>query len=175
MVNVNRSAGLPWNLLNDQIDSLSQRDTGWLQFYTENAQESLDTVIMAFKIAEHPEVQLPVMVVTEGFVLSHTGEPVEIPEQALVDSFLPPYKTTQKLNLNNPRSFGGFMHPIRDYFKVKIEAQEAFKLGLVNKLYIYIYIIYAVANYDSVTTIVGGENIIKFIFYIRRGKVYLEF
>ena len=80
MVNVNRSVGLPWNLLTDQIDSLSQRDTGWLQLYTENSQETLDTVIMAFKIAEHPEVQLPVMVITEGFILSHTGEPVEIPE-----------------------------------------------------------------------------------------------
>ena len=125
MVNVNRSAGLPWNLFNDQIDSLSQRDTGWLQLYAENAQESLDTVIMAFKIAEHPKVQLPVMVITEGFVLSHTGEPVEIPEQELVDGFLPPYRTTQKLDLNNPRSFGGFMNPVRDYFKVKIDAQKA--------------------------------------------------
>jgi len=125
MVNVNRAVGLPWNLLNDQIDSLSQRDTGWLQLYIENAQEALDTVIMAFKIAEHPEVQLPVMVVIDGFILSHTGEPVEIPEQDLVDGFLPPYRTTQRLNLDNPRSFGGFMSPIKEYFKAKIEAQEA--------------------------------------------------
>ena len=125
MVNVNRAVGLPWNLLTDQIDSLSQRDTGWLQLYTENAQEALDTVIMAFKIAEHPEVQLPVMVVTEGFILSHTGEPVEIPEQDLVDGFLPPYRTTQRLNLDNPRSFGGFMSSIIEYSKMKIDAQEA--------------------------------------------------
>jgi len=125
MVNVNRSVGLPWNLLTDQIDSLSQRDTGWLQLYTENSQETLDTVIMAFKIAEHPEVQLPVMVTTEGFILSHTGEPVEIPEQDLVDGFLPPYRTTHKLSLDNPRAFGGFVLPIRDYSKMKIDAQEA--------------------------------------------------
>ena len=122
MVNVNRAAGLPWNLLNDQTDSLAQRDTGWLQLYAENAQESLDTVIMAFKIAEHPEVRLPVMVVTEGFTLSHTGEPVEIPEQKLVDDFLPPLATTQKLDLENPRAFGGFMLPIREYTKVKIDS-----------------------------------------------------
>lgn len=124
MVNVNRAVGLPWNIWTDQIDSLSQRDTGWLQLYTENSQETLDTIIMAFKIAEHPEVQLPVMVVTEGFILSHTGEPVEIPEQDLVDGFLPPYRTTQRLNLDNPRSFGSITNP-KEYFKMKIEAQEA--------------------------------------------------
>jgi len=125
MVDVNRAAGLPWNLLNDQIDSLSQRDTGWLQFYTESAQEALDTVIMAFKIAEHPEVQLPVMVVMEGFILSHTGEPVEIPDQEVVDGFLPPFRPAQKLDLDNPRSFGGFMLPIREYTKAKINAHQA--------------------------------------------------
>ena len=124
MVNVNRSVGLPWNLLTDQIDSLSQRDTGWLQLYTESAQEALDTVIMAFKIAEHPEVQLPVMVITEGFILSHTGEPVDIPEQDLVDGFLPPYRTTQRLDLDNPRSSGGFTSPA-EYTRMKIEAQKA--------------------------------------------------
>jgi pyruvate/2-oxoacid:ferredoxin oxidoreductase alpha subunit len=113
MVNVNRSAGLSWNLMNDQIDSLAQRDTGWLQFYAENAQESLDTVIMAFKIAEHTDVQLPVMVVTEDFTLSHTGESVEIPQQDLVDAFLPPFRTTSKLDIDNPRAFGGFMTPIK--------------------------------------------------------------
>lgn len=125
MVNVNRSVGLPWNLFTDQTDSLSQRDTGWLQLYTENSQETLDTVIMAFKIAEHPEVQLPIMVVTEGFILSHTGEPVELPEQDSVDSFLPPYKPFHKLDLDNPHAFGGFMLPIRDYSKLKIDAHKA--------------------------------------------------
>ena len=76
----NRALGLPWNIWTDQNDSLSQRDTGWLQFYCENSQETLDTIIMAFKIAENSKIMLPVMVVTEGFILSHTGEPVEVPE-----------------------------------------------------------------------------------------------
>ncbi len=124
MVNANRAVGLPWNIWTDQIDSLSQRDTGWIQLYTENSQETLDTVIMAFKIAEHPEVRLPVMVVTEGFILSHTGELIELPEQKLVDSFLPPPKAAQRLNLDEPRSFGA-MTRAEEYFRMKIDAQRA--------------------------------------------------
>jgi pyruvate/2-oxoacid:ferredoxin oxidoreductase alpha subunit/pyruvate/2-oxoacid:ferredoxin oxidoreductase beta subunit len=123
-VNTNRAVGLPWCIGTDQIDSLSQRDTGWLQLYTENSQETLDTIIMAFKIAEHPEVQLPVMVVTEGFILSHTGEPVEIPEQDSVDSFLPSPKPFHELKLEDPHSFGAQTHP-REYFRMKIDAQNA--------------------------------------------------
>ncbi|MHC1578832.1 MAG: pyruvate ferredoxin oxidoreductase, partial [Dehalococcoidia bacterium] len=123
-VNTNRAVGLPWNIWTDQIDSLSQRDTGWLQLYTENSQETLDTIIMAFKIAEHPRVQLPVMVVTEGFILSHTGEPVEIPEQDSVDNFLPALKPVQELKLEDPRSFGALTGP-REYFWMKIDAQNA--------------------------------------------------
>ena len=123
-VNTNRAVGLPWNIWTDQIDSLSQRDTGWLQLYTENSQETLDTIIMAYKIAEHSEVRLPVMVITEGFILSHTGEPVEIPEQDLVDSFLPPPKPIQTLNLKDPHSFGAVTNP-REYFQMKIDAQKA--------------------------------------------------
>jgi len=124
MVNVNRAVGLPWNIWTDQIDSLSQRDTGWLQLYTEDSQETLDTIIMAFKIAEHPEVRLPVMVVTEGFILSHTGEPIELPEQESVDNFLPPPKPIQTLNLKDPHAFGALTRP-EEYFQMKINAQEA--------------------------------------------------
>lgn len=124
MVNTNRAVGLPWNAGTDQIDSLSQRDTGWLQLYTENTQETLDTVIMAFKIAEHPEVQLPVMVVTEGFILSHTGEPIEMPEQELVDGFLPPYRPIERLDLGDPGAFGAGTGS-RDYFQMKIDVQKA--------------------------------------------------
>jgi pyruvate/2-oxoacid:ferredoxin oxidoreductase alpha subunit/pyruvate/2-oxoacid:ferredoxin oxidoreductase beta subunit len=123
-VNTNRAVGLPWCIGTDQIDSLSQRDTGWLQLYTENSQETLDTIIMAFKIAEHPEVQLPVMVVTEGFILSHTGEPVEIPEQDSVDSFLPPLKPLYELKPEDPHSFGSQAYS-REYFRMKIAAQNA--------------------------------------------------
>ena len=123
-VNTNRAVGLPWCIGTDQVDSLSQRDTGWLQLYTEDSQETLDTIIMAYKIAEHPEVQLPVMVVTEGFILSHTGEPVEIPEQDSVDNFLPPLKPFLELRLEDPHSFGAQAYP-REYFRMKIDAQNA--------------------------------------------------
>ena len=132
-VNTNRSIGLPWNIWADQLDSLSQRDTGWLQLYTENVQETLDTVIMAFKIAEDPRIRLPVMVVTEGFILSHSSEPVEVPEQAMVDEFLPPLKPIQPLDIKNPQTFGGVTQP-RDFFQMKIDAQKAMeKAGEVVK------------------------------------------
>lgn len=103
MVNVNRSLAAPWSFWSDQTDSLSQRDTGWLQFYTADNQEVLDTVIQAFKIAE--TIFLPAMVVLEAFYLSHVMEPVEIPEQDVVDEFLPPFEPAFKLDPHNPAAF----------------------------------------------------------------------
>ncbi|MCX5835517.1 MAG: pyruvate ferredoxin oxidoreductase, partial [Deltaproteobacteria bacterium] len=70
----NRSVGAPWSIFNDQQDSISQRDTGWIQIYCRNNQEIIDTVIQAYRIAE--EVYVPVMVCYDGFVLSHTMMPV---------------------------------------------------------------------------------------------------
>ena len=86
MANVNRALGAPWSIWGDQSDSLAQRDTGWLQFYCESCQEVLDTTLMAFAVAE--TVNTPVMVMLDGFFLSHTAEPVEVPEPEEVDSFL---------------------------------------------------------------------------------------
>jgi len=88
MVCVNRGVGAPWTILNDQQDSISQRDTGWIQLYCRNSQEVMDTTIQAYKIAE--KSLLPVMVCYDGFVLSHASTPVEVPPQALVDKYLPP-------------------------------------------------------------------------------------
>jgi pyruvate ferredoxin oxidoreductase alpha subunit len=92
MTNANRALGAPWCIESDQIDSLSQRDTGWAQFYCASVQEILDTVIVAFRLAE--EAKTPVMVSYDGFYLSHTYEAVAIPDQATIDSFLeaPPDK-----------------------------------------------------------------------------------
>ncbi|MBC7260791.1 MAG: pyruvate ferredoxin oxidoreductase, partial [Chloroflexi bacterium] len=90
LANVNRALGPGWNVWTEQTDSLAQRDTGWIQFYCETNQEVLDMVIQAYKIAE--TVLLPVMLVLDAFVLSHTEEPVDIPDQATVDQFLPPYQ-----------------------------------------------------------------------------------
>lgn len=87
MVNVNRAIGAPWCLEPDQLDSLSQRDTGWMQLYCSSVQEIADMVIMAFRLAE--AVKIPCMVVLDGFALSHTYEAVELPEQEKVDAFLP--------------------------------------------------------------------------------------
>lgn len=104
MVNVNRAMAPPWNLSTDQNDSLSQRNTGWLQFYCESNQEVIDTMIQAYRISER--VMLPTMVNMDAFVLSHISEPVEIPDQELVDSYLPPYEPEFKLDVDDPHTFG---------------------------------------------------------------------
>jgi pyruvate/2-oxoacid:ferredoxin oxidoreductase alpha subunit len=100
---VNRAMGAPWNILNDQQESISQRDTGWIQLYARNNQEILDTIIQAYKIAE--TVHVPVMVCYDGYILSHTDMPVEVPRQDTVDSFLPPYKSHTTLDPANPKNY----------------------------------------------------------------------
>jgi pyruvate/2-oxoacid:ferredoxin oxidoreductase alpha subunit len=95
----------PWSLGVDQNDSLSQRDTGWVQFYCETGQEVLDSILIAFRLAE--EVLLPVMVAMDGFYLSHYFEPVNIPSQGEVDQFLPKRKARFRLDPRNPCTFGG--------------------------------------------------------------------
>ena len=88
----NRSLSAPINIWNDWQDSISERDTGWLQFYAENNQEALDLILMAFKVAEDERVLLPAMVGFDAFILTHTVEPVEIPDQEVVDEFLGEYE-----------------------------------------------------------------------------------
>jgi len=103
LVCVNRAIGAPWNVLNDQQDSISQRDTGWIQIYARNNQEILDSMIQAYKIAE--TVYVPVMVCYDGYVLSHTEMPVAIPSQEDIDRFLPPYKPHTILDPANPKNY----------------------------------------------------------------------
>jgi pyruvate/2-oxoacid:ferredoxin oxidoreductase alpha subunit len=105
LANVNRAVGSPWNIFVDQSDSLSQRDTGWIQYYCENNQEVLDTIIQAYRVAEH--VLMPAMVCLDAFFLSHTSEPVAIPDQEKVDEYLPPYTPEYLLDTQHPRAFGG--------------------------------------------------------------------
>jgi len=109
MAEVNRAVGAPWNIWADQTDSLSQRDTGWIQLYCEDGQEVFDTVLQAFRLAEW--VSLPVMVITEGFLLSHTYEPVDVPDQEEVDRFLPPYKPAFNLDTKNPFAVNPIVPP----------------------------------------------------------------
>jgi pyruvate/2-oxoacid:ferredoxin oxidoreductase alpha subunit len=99
---VNRAMAAPWNVLNDQQDSMSQRDAGWIQIYARNNQEIIDTVIQGFRIAE--SLYVPVMVCYDGYILSHTVMPVAIPPQELVDRFLPPYKAHTILDPADPRN-----------------------------------------------------------------------
>lgn len=104
MAQVNRTVASPWGFWPDQTDSLAQRDTGWIQFYTESGQESLDTVIQAFRVAE--EVQLPAMVVHEAFYISHSLEPVEVPAQSKVDAYLPAFQPPHLLDPDVGESWG---------------------------------------------------------------------
>ncbi|MBI4055388.1 MAG: pyruvate ferredoxin oxidoreductase [Elusimicrobia bacterium] len=109
LVNVNRAVAPGWNIWADQQDSLSQRDTGFVQIYCETAQEVLDSVIIAYRLAE--DVQLPVMVNLDAFFLSHTAEPVEIPSPEEVEGFLPARKPVFRLEVERPRAFGGLIGP----------------------------------------------------------------
>ncbi len=112
LVNVNRAIAPPWNIWSDQSDSLSQRDTGWVQLYCEHNQEVLDTVLQAYRIAE--SVKLPVMVVLDAYVLSHTSEPVEIPTAEQADVFLPPYCPEYPIDTQEPAAFSTIATP--DHF-----------------------------------------------------------
>lgn len=121
MVNVNRTVASPWAFWPDQTDSLSQRDTGWVQFYTESAQESLDTVLHAFRVAE--QVTLPVMVNHDAFYVSHALEPVQVPEQAMVDSYLPLYAPFHRLDTAVGSSWGNVVN--QEMFRRHREGLEA--------------------------------------------------
>ncbi|HUG41667.1 MAG TPA: hypothetical protein VMM12_14355 [Longimicrobiales bacterium] len=122
MANVNRAMGPGWNIWADQNDSLSQRDTGWVQLYCENNQEVLDTTIQAFRLAE--AVDLPVMISLDAFFLSHTSEPVDIPDQAIVDEFLPPRVARVKLDTDEPCALNGLVAP-GSYMEMRRDQQDA--------------------------------------------------
>jgi pyruvate/2-oxoacid:ferredoxin oxidoreductase alpha subunit len=109
MCNVNRVIAMPWAFGSDQSDSLAQRDTGWLQFYCEDAQEAVDTVLQAYKLAE--ETLFPVMVCIDGFFTSHFLEPLELPEQEAVDTFLPPFSIPTRFDIHNPAFVGNVVSP----------------------------------------------------------------
>ncbi len=111
MMNANRSVALPWSIYGDQRDSLSQLDSGWIQVYVEDAQEALDMMIQAYKIAEHAKVLTPMMVNLDGFILTHTYEMVEIPDQDMVDKFLPPFETPNKMSFENPKNMAFSSQP----------------------------------------------------------------
>ncbi len=122
MADINRAVAPAWSIWTDQNDTLAQRDTGWIQLYCENNQEVLDTTVQAFKLAEN--VSLPVMIVLDAFFLSHTSEPVDIPEPAEVDAFLPRREAALKLDVNEPHAFGALARP-EVYMEMRLRQQEA--------------------------------------------------
>lgn len=108
---VNRAVSAPLSIWNDQQDTLALRDTGWIQFYAENNQEVLDLHIQAYRIGEDHRVLLPVMVAMDGFLLTHTYEPVDMPSQEEVDAYLPPFQPLFKLDPADPVTLGSFVGP----------------------------------------------------------------
>jgi pyruvate/2-oxoacid:ferredoxin oxidoreductase alpha subunit len=137
MTDVNRVIAVPWAFGSDQSDSLSQRDTGWLQFYCEDAQEALDTVIQAYKIAE--QILFPVMIAMDGFFTSHFIEPVEIPDQASIDAFLPPFSVPSRFNIEDPAYIANVVNPEQymQYRQTSFDDMEKARLVIrqVNKEY----------------------------------------
>ena len=116
MTIANRAIGAPINIWNDHSDSMSQRDSGWIQLYAESNQEALDLHIQAFRIAE--ELSLPVMVCMDGFILTHAYESVDIPDQEQVDAFLPSFEPQQLLDPADPVTIGAMVGP-EAFFEVK--------------------------------------------------------
>ena len=133
MTVASRAIGGPINIWNDHSDSLSQRDSGWLQLFCESNQDAVDTHIMAFKIAE--EVGLPVMVCMDGFVLTHAFERLDIPSQETVDKFLPSYQPKEYLTTKEPVSIGAMVGP-EAFTEVRVlqERKMAKAIGVIERV-----------------------------------------
>jgi pyruvate ferredoxin oxidoreductase alpha subunit len=133
MTLANRAIGSPINIWNDHSDSMSQRDSGWIQLYAETNQEALDLHIQAYRLAE--ELSLPVMVCMDGFILTHAYERVDVPTQEQVDRFLPPYEPRQVLDPDEPVTIGAMVGP-EAFFEVRylMHAKQMQALDLVPQI-----------------------------------------
>jgi pyruvate ferredoxin oxidoreductase alpha subunit len=109
MTVANRAIGPPINIWNDHSDTMSQRDSGWLQLYAETNQEAIDLHVQAFRIAE--ELSQPVMVCVDGFILTHAFERLDVPSQEQVDAYLPPFEPRQQLDPAEPVTIGAMVGP----------------------------------------------------------------
>ena len=121
MTCANRAVSAPINIWNDQQDAVTMRDSGWLMLFGEDNQEVCDLHILAYKIAE--KLSLPVMVNLDGFILTHTIEPVEVEDTKKIQKFLPDYKATDFLDVNNPLTLGAFATP-EHYFEIRKELHD---------------------------------------------------
>ncbi|MGC8926807.1 MAG: transketolase C-terminal domain-containing protein [Myxococcota bacterium] len=129
MAVANRALSAPLSIWNDHSDVMAARDAGWIQLFCENGQEVVDSIIMAFRIAEDHRVLLPVMVNLDGFQLSHVVEPIEFPEQEEVDRFLPEYKPLYSLHPDKPVTMGAYATP-----ELYTEAKFAQEMAIINSL-----------------------------------------
>jgi pyruvate ferredoxin oxidoreductase alpha subunit len=131
----NRAVSAPINIWNDQQDSVSLRDSGWVQFYAENMQELVDLHLIAYRLAEDKSVMLPVMVCMDGYVLTHGIETLDLPSQEQVDKFLPEYKALYKLDPADPQTMGVLADP-ETYMETRYAIQKTLKdtLTLIPKL-----------------------------------------
>lgn len=109
-----RAVSGPLNIWNDQQDIVTMRDAGWIQLFAETIQEAVDLHFVAYKITE--QTNIPVMINVDGFLLTHTAEPVVIPDADLVKKYLPPFEPKVKLDIENPKTFGAFADPSRYQF-----------------------------------------------------------
>lgn len=124
---VNRALVAPWSLWCDHQDAMSARDLGWMQLYAEDCQEVLDLILIAYKAAEHGDVLLPTMVCLDGFFLSHMSQAVIVPEQEMVDGFLPAYKAKNlKLDLADPM-FINNLTPSTEFMEMRYQQHQGFK------------------------------------------------
>jgi pyruvate ferredoxin oxidoreductase alpha subunit len=132
----NRALSAPINIWCDQQDTISERDAGWIHYYAENNQECLDFMIMSFKVAEDKRVYLPALVGLDAFVLTHTMEPVDVPEQAAVDKFLPPYVPHAILDPKTPMTIGALGTP-EYYMETRYALQKALmdSAGVIDEVF----------------------------------------
>ena len=130
MTCANRAISAPINIWNDQQDSISLRDAGWVQIYAEDNQEAVDFHLISYRLAEDKRVMLPVMACMDGFILTHGMETLDMPEQEKVDKFLPVYKPLYKLDTENPITMGILADP--DYYmEARYAIQETMKQVIV--------------------------------------------
>jgi len=123
MANVNRALGPGWNIWAEHTDSLQERDTGWLQVYVSTVQEAYDATLMAFRIAEHSDVMLPVMVNLDGFSLSHINQSLETVN---IGDFIPPLHLPHAINIAEPRGYGTLTSP-EEYFKFRWDIERSMR------------------------------------------------
>lgn len=130
MANANRALSAPINIWNDQQDSISERDSGWIQLYAETGQEAFDTILQAYKISENQDILLPTMVCIDGFILTHTVDPVEVLSQEEVYSFLPKYtRGYSYLDPEDPMSLGT-LADTESYLEIRHDMEIAMEHSL---------------------------------------------